>query len=206
VASPEWSTFAGGRINSLVLCEGEVGRTAESEETRFGLAQVRRIGTVARLRFAHVLFAPREPRPLLLGLVRLSNTTETPLLVEYTELWDVAEGTFRGYAGACERETPEGIRTLADAGVVLRTRVPEPPPVRGLALDLSLVLPPGAVRELSFAYAAPPPEESAARLVRAWRGEVGEALEGVVQFWRDRFGSSPDAVEAYRGAAAQGSS
>lgn len=198
VASARRTSFARGRIDALVLCEGEVGRTAQPKEVRFGFAQVRRVCTVARLRFVHVLFAPREPRPLLLGLVRLSNTADTPLLVRYTELWDIAEGTFRGLEGACERETDEGVRALAEAGVVLRTRVPEPPPSRGLALDLTIVLPPRSIRELSFAYAAPPLGESAAPLVRAWRGEVGEALEGVVRLWQERLGSGPDAVEAYR--------
>ncbi len=173
-------------------------RTPEPEAVRFGLAQVRRRVSSGPLHCTHVLFAPRRPRPLLLSLVRLVNTGSSPIRIEYTELWDVPEGDYRASVGACERETPEELRVLADLGVVLRTRVPEQSPARGLALDLELVLPPRALRQLYFAYAAPSSGDPPGPLVRAWRGEVARELDEVVRYWNARVGSEGEAVEAFR--------
>jgi hypothetical protein len=190
--------FAGGRIDALSLCGGEVGRTAEPEEVRFGLAQVRRLCTLGPVRIVHVLFAPIRSRPLLLGLVRLHNSSGHPQAIEYSELWDVPDGKWCTREGACERRTAEGVRALADAGFVVRARVPEVPPTRGLALDVALFLPPRTVREVHFAYAAPDPGDSAALLVRAWRGNVAHELERVSDLWVSRAGASPDAVTIFR--------
>jgi hypothetical protein len=173
-------------------------RTAEPDDVQYGLAQVRRRISSGPLVCTHVLFSPVRARPLLLGLVRLVNTGGEPLRIDYTEIWDVPDGTCRTAEGACERETEEGLRVLGDAGVVLRTRAPEDPPSRGLALDLALVLPPHSFRQLYFAYAAPPPDEPAAPLVRAWRGDVARELADVVEHWTSRVGSGPDAIDAFR--------
>jgi hypothetical protein len=198
VATAREVSFAGGAVGALVICAGEVSGTGEPEEVRFGLAQVRRVWSVGPARVAHVVFAPKEPRPLLLGLVRLLNTSEKPLGLHYTELWDLPRESYRAAVGACECDIEGEERALADAGLAVRARPPEPPPSRGLALDLALVLPPGSVRELSFAYVAPPRENSAAGLVRAWRGEVPRALQEVVRAWQLRVGAGWSAVEAFR--------
>jgi hypothetical protein len=199
VASRDGVTFAGARIDALVLCEGGVHRTAEPADLRFGLAQVRRLVEAPDLRVVHVVFAPLEPRPILLGLVRLANGTDRALGVEYVELWDVDGGAYRASPGACERRTPEGVCVLADAGAALRASPPDEPPTRGLALELTLVLPPRETRTLEFAYAAPDPEEGAELLVRAWRGRVANELTRVVRVWTARLGAGPEAVYAFRG-------
>jgi hypothetical protein len=198
VADATRVTFADGAIGALVMSEGEVGGTGAAEEVRFGLAQVRRICRVGRVRVSHVVFAPREPRPLLLGLVRVANPSDDPVALRYTEHWDVPGGSFRAAEGACERESNGEVRALADAAAVVRARVPEPPPSRGLALDLAVVLPPGSIRDLSFAYVAPQGKSSAGRMVRAWRGEVARALTDVVASWLARVGAGSNAVEAFR--------
>jgi hypothetical protein len=190
--------FAGGRVEALLLSEGEVLRTAEPDEVRFGLAQVRRILSGDTLRVAHVLFSPAEPRPVLLGLVVLSSLVERPLRVEYTELWDVPDGAFEPVEGGCLSRTAEGTRVLADAGSAVRARPPRETPARGLALELTLVLRPASIRRLAFVYAAPPPEEDPGVLVRAWRGRALEELLHVARCWQERLGSSDGAVDAFR--------
>ncbi len=187
----------GGRIDALVVSRVGVCRTSTAEP-RLGLAQVRRYCHLDSLDLVHIVFAPVEPRPLLLGLVRLRNRSSAPLPLTYTELWEVAEGSFGTAEGACERVGPRGVRVLADASSVVRARVPEPPPTRGLALDTSLVLPPDSIRELHFAYAAPPSGEPAAPLVRAWRGDVATELVRTVRFWSAQVGAGLDGVRAFR--------
>ena len=189
--------FAGGRIDALALCGPDVLRTAETDLTQFGVAQVRRLCQSPHARLAHVLFAPRAPRPLLLGLVWVENRTDDPLLLRYTETWDV-RGAYRSAVGACERRGDEGLRVLAEAGVAVRARAPERAGERGLALDLRIVLPPSARRALGFAYAAPEPDDNAVGMVRAWRGEVAAELERTVAAWSTELGAVKDPVAAYR--------
>jgi hypothetical protein len=198
VATDRGVSFAGGRIDALVICDGRVVRTAAPEQIRFGLAQVRRLCLGGPLRLLHVLFAPVRQRPLLLGLVRLQNGSDRLLGIDYSELWDVPSGTYRACVGACERQSADGIRALADAGSVLRARVPNAPAKRGLALDVALVLPPRSFRELHFAYAAPESGHTAAELVRGWRGDVAREIVRVSGIWQERVGRGPGAVAAYR--------
>lgn len=198
VAFGERVLFAGGRIDLLAMCEGAVYRSAEPRGVRFGLAQVRRLCVGAELRILHVLFAPVEPRPVLLGLAHLTSLVDRPLRIDYTELWDVPDGDWAPVVGGCERRTGEQVRVLADAGAVLRARAPGEPLSRGLALEVALALPPRATRRLAFVYAAPPPHEDAGRLVRAWRGSVAEELERVARTWMARLGSDAAAVSAFR--------
>lgn len=196
--------FDGAAIDALLLCRGAVLRTAEPEATRFGVAQVRRYLRGPGLRVSHVVFAPAAPRPLLLGLARIANDGREPVLVEYTELWNVAGKPVRVSPGACVRRTPGGERALADIALAVRSAVPDPPPELGLCLELRLVVPPGGRRELGFAYAAPPAGESPAALVRAWRGEAVRELGRTVTHWLRRLGvqaDDPKAVAAYRGLA-----
>lgn len=187
----------GGRIDALVVSRLGVCRTSAAKP-RVGLAQLRRYCQLDLLDLVHVVFAPVEPRPLLLGLVRLRNRSSEPLLLTHTELWEVSEGSFGAAEGACERTGPSGVRALADVGSVVRARVPEPAPTRGLALDTPLVLPPDSIRELHFAYAAPPSGEPAAPLVRAWRGDVATELVRTVRFWSAQVGAGTDGVRAFR--------
>ncbi len=190
--------FCGGRIDALALCEGDVLRTAEPERVVSGIAQLRRWLVGDPLRILHLVFAPDVSRPLLLSLVRLENPGRTPLRVDYTELWGVRGSSIRPAPGACICETEHGTRALAEAGPALRSRPPNPLPEHGLCLEIQLVLPPVSRRQLCFAYCAPPPQESAAWLVRAWRGDVAGELERTVARWLGRL--SPDAapVPAYR--------
>ena len=102
-----------------------------------------------------MVFAPVSPRPLLLGLVRLLNVCSELIYVEYTETWDVGEGSYRPALGACERRTPQAI----------------------WALDVRIALPPSSRRELCFAYVRCTPPEEPAGLVRAFRGDVPKELE-----------------------------
>ncbi len=190
--------FKGGRIDAQILCEGEILRTAEPVSRGFGLAQARRLLGGPRLSALHVVFAPLEPRPLLLGLVRLRNGADEPLIVSYTELWEVRAGSYRTAPGAAELSGPEGVRALAEVGSVIRARAPEPAPSRGLALDLCIPLPPRATRYLSFAYAAPEPGEEAGALVSSWRGDAATELARAVRGWRQRLGDCPDPIGAYR--------
>ena len=191
--------FGAGRIDALVLCAGEVLRTAEPDEVAFGVAQVRRLLVSPTLRVLHVVFAPTAPRPLLLGLVRVENRGATAERVDYSEVWDVGSGTWRSHSGACERRSGERTFALADAGLAVRAVPPEPPPRAGLWLDLRLGLPPGARRELCFAYVEASSDDDAPALVRAWRGDVPAELVRSVESWRSRVGPS---VADYRAAAA----
>ncbi len=192
--------FAGGRIDALALCGPDVLRTADPELTQFGVAQVRRLCAARNARMAHVLFCPHTPRPLLLGLVWLENRAADPLLLRYTETWDVP-GAYGAAEGACERQGPDGLRVLAEVGAAVRARPPQDAGERGLALDLRIVLPPHARRSLGFAYAAPEPEDDPRGLVRAWRGDVAAELAHTVGAWLDELGSPKDPVAAYREAA-----
>ncbi len=193
--------LSAGRIDALARCELGMARTSLASSTHVGLAQVRRLASGGPLRLLHVVFAPSEARPLLLGLARLRNDSAEPLIVDYTEIWEVDGADFAAGTGACLRVTAEGPRALADAGIAVRARVPEPPPRRGLALDVRLALPPHALRELHFAYAAPGPDGRPELLVRAWRGEVATALARTARYWLERTGATgAAAVEAYRAA------
>jgi hypothetical protein len=181
-----------------VVCGAELLRTARPDALSCGLAQVRRRVETQTLALLHLVFAPAPPRPLLLGLVRLENRSEELLELRYSELWDLPGREIRADEGACLCDTDDGARALADAGAVIRGRAPQPLPTRGLALDLELALPPGARRELQFAYAAPEPGEDPAGLVRAWRGDVAAELVRTASLWSTRLAGAPNSVEAYR--------
>lgn len=144
-----------------------------------------------------MVFAPAAPRPLLLGLVRLANDAAEPVELSYTELWGVPGSRVRQEAGACICDTEAGERALADASLAVRGRVPDPLPRAGLALELRLPLPPRSVRELAFAYAAPPAGESPGLLVRAWRGDVRHELRRVARAWLAR-APGPNSLAVYR--------
>ncbi len=190
--------LAGARIDALVASADGVLLTSQPAAARAGIAQVRRdlVGSV--LSVVHLVFAPLRPRPLLFGVVSLRNRGGAPLVVDYTEIWDVAGEGYVPSVGAARRLTEAGARVLADVGVGIRARPPEPPPARGLALDLRLGLAPGARRQLFFAYAAPGPEEDPANLVRAWRGDVAQELARTVAGWSERLAPASDLVDAYR--------
>ncbi|MFQ5515777.1 MAG: hypothetical protein ACE5FG_15315 [Myxococcota bacterium] len=189
--------FAGGDIDALIVSEGIVLRTADPDATLFGVAQVRRMLAGGAISATHLVFAPTTPRPLLLALVRLNNHAARPVRVDYTELWDVKGAAPCAGAGAVSCETPEGARALADASLAVRA-VPPEGKSGGLALDLRIALPPASRRELCFAYAAPPPDESPALLVRAWRGDVAAELSRTVAGFVETLGAEEDPVEAYR--------
>lgn len=184
--------FAGGKIEALLRVEGGVLSTSRASSTQYGVAQVRRALELGDLRALHVVFAPAEPRALLLGWIRLENRGREPLALEYTETWDLPAGEYATAPAACERRIGGHVLALADAGMVARAEPPSLPPARGLALDLRIALPPGARRHLAFAYVAVPAEEDAGALVRAFRGDVGASLE--------RIGRSGIDVAAYRAA------
>jgi hypothetical protein len=131
-----------------------------------------------------VLFAPAPARPIRLALVWLQNAGPELLIVDYTETWDLERCGYRVGEAAAIAETPDGPRILADVSVAARARPPREPPALGLALDLRLALPAGARRPLSFAYAAPDPDEEPAALVRAWRGDVAAELQRTLRAWR----------------------
>jgi hypothetical protein len=196
-ASPVGVWFADARIDALIGAAGHVLRTSQPDAVEFGLAQVRRTLESAELRVLHVVFAPYAARPLLLGLVRLLNLTPEPLLVHYSELWEVAGAAPRAAEAACICTTDDGERALADVSLAPRARAPEPLPECGLALDARLVLPPRERRELCFAYAAPESGDPTHLLVRAWRGDVSEELQHTVESWLEHLGSNP--IAAYRG-------
>lgn len=190
IANASGVTFAGGRIDALVRCDGLVLSTREPLATLFGVAQVRRALRTPSFALVHVVFAPASHRALLLGLVRLENLGGEPLALEYTEIWDVPAGEYRTAQAACERRFGGHVFALAEASDVTRARPPEVAPARGLALDVAVAIPARARRHLSFAYVAMPEEEDAGELVRAWRGGVAEELE--------RIGRSGQSVAAYR--------
>jgi hypothetical protein len=192
VADARGVVFAGGKIEALFRVEGEVLSTSRASSTQYGVAQVRRALEIGPLSALHVVFAPAEPRALLLGWVRLESRSSEPLAVEYTETWDLPSGEYASATGACERRFAGHVFALADASSAARADPPSLPPTRGLALDLRLALPPGARRHLAFAYVAVPEEEDAGALVRAFRGGVGASLE--------RIGRSGLDVAGYRAA------
>jgi len=183
-------TFAGGRIDALVRCDGAVLATREPDLTLFGVAQVRRAVHGRSLSVTHVVFAPESPRGILLGLAVLENAADELVAVEYTEIWDLPSGEYRVAPTACERRFGGHVFALAEASDATRAMAPEAEPARGLALDVALAVPPRARRQLEFAYVALPDEEDAGGLVRAWRGRVADELE--------RIGSSGFSVAAYR--------
>ncbi len=189
--------FEGGEINALLAGAGGILRTSAPRSIRYGLAQLRRELAAPPLRILHVVFAPAAPRPVLLGLVRLANDGREPIELTYTELWDVPGSRPQPEPGACSCDSEAGERALADASLGVRGRAPDPLPSVGLALELRLVLPPRSVRELAFAYAAPPPGEPAGLLVRAWRGDVRDELRRVVSVWLART-PGPNSLAAYR--------
>lgn len=174
--------FAGGKIEALVRVGGTVLSTSRPEATEYGVAQVRRALSTDALRILHVVFAPAAPRALLLAWVRIENSGEQPLALEYTETWDVPAGEWATTPAACERRFGGHVFALADCGIVSRAEPPAQPPARGLALDLRMAVPAGARRHLAFAYVALPEEEDAGALVRAFRGEVGASLEAIGRY------------------------
>ena len=190
--------FAGGCIDALALCEGDVLRTADPDSVSFGVAQVRRGIFSRKLSLLHLVFAPAAPRPLLLGVVCLNNRTAEPVGLDYTELWDVMGEDYQAGSGASSCRTPEGIRALADVSMAVRTVALESPGLQGLALHVRIVLPPNSFRHLFFAYAAPPPEEDPALLVRAWRGDVLQELERTVARFEEGLPANAEPVAAYR--------
>lgn len=173
-------------------------RSAEPDATRYGIAHVRRRVESRALRMLHVVFAPSRSRPVLLSVVRLANRLSTALALDYTETWGVTGEDWEAAEGACEVRTRLGVRALAEASVAIRARPPAEPPRHGLLLDLRLGLPPGARRELCFAYAAPGPGEAAAPLVRAWRGAVIAELERSVAAWSTLLEGAAEPLRAYR--------
>lgn len=188
----------GGRIDALVRARGAVLRTSEPDAIEFGLAQVRRRVARRGLELEHLIFAPVLPRPLLLACVELRNDTAEPLVLDYTELWELDGEAVESAEGACACRTVRGERALADAGAVIRARAPKPLPLGGLALELRTLLRPGALCALSFAYAAPDPPESPAALVRAWRGDVPGELRRTVREWIARLSDQDRPLDAYR--------
>lgn len=190
--------LSAGRIDAMLVCGGRVLRTADPLSTRFGLAQVRRELEDGALRVVHLVFAPETQRPLLLGLADLHNAGDEPLALAYTETWEAEGDEYRTAAGACERRTAEGARALAEVSHAVRARAPERPPRSGLALEVSLLLPPHSQRELHFAYAMPGLDDPPSTLVRAWRGRVPEELALTVRVWRERLGNAASPVAAYR--------
>jgi hypothetical protein len=173
-----------------VRSEGAVLTTRQPELTQYGVAQVRRVLRARGLRVTHVVFAPDSTRALLLGLARIESESDEPVAVEYSELWDLPRGDYREAPTAVERRFGGHVFALAEASDVTRSRAPGSEPTRGLALDVTLALPPRARRHLAFAYVALPEEEDAGGLVRAWRGRVADELE--------RIGASGLSVAAYR--------
>ena len=206
VATPGGVWFEGGRVDALIRCGSLLLRTARSERTQAGLAQVRRRISGDGFEVEHVFFAPLEPRPLMLSLVVLRNSCAEPLRVDYTELWEVAGTGTRAEPGACVCDTEAGSRALADASIAIRGEAPHPLPTAGLALNLRIGLAPGATRELSFVYAAPGPNEDPSRLVQGWRGDVRRSLQRTVEDWLARLpapSSGGDPVADYRSAVGQ---
>ncbi len=193
--------YAEGRIDALVAAGGGVAGTRTPSATQVGVAQVRRDCVLDGLDVLHLVFTPAAMRPLLLAWVQLFNRTEHPLLVHYSELWDVTPTAVRVAEAACIGETPKGERVLADLGSAPRASAPDPPPEEGLALDARFVVPPHQLRELTFGYVATPPGDSAALLVRAWRGAVKSELERTYAAWVARLG--PEPLPAYRSMLAQ---
>ena len=186
-------------MDCLVRCGSELLRTSQPDRTEVGVAQVRRTLHSQRFSVEHLIFAPLEPRPVLLALARIDNHSSEPCVLDYTELWGVSGSDVQAAPGACVCTTPGGERALADASLVSRAEAPDPLPQAGLALQLRLVVPAEQSRELAFAYAAPEPNQSAGALVQGWRGDARAALERVVAHWLERVGGpEEEAVARYR--------
>ena len=198
VATPGGVWFESGRIDARVHWRGGWLRTSYADRMDVGLGWARRRVFGEGLSLEHLVFAPAEPRPLLLGLVALRNSTDAGVVAEYCELWEVSGSQPSAAPGACICETGDGRRALADAGIAIRARAPDPLPERGLALDLRIPLAARTTRELSFAYAAPGPNEDPAALVQGWRGGVRAALDSVVAGWLARLAAAPEPLAAYR--------
>ena len=98
------------------------------------------------LRLEHVLFRPDVSRPVRLALVHLENRGDEPLIVDYTETWDLARDGYRVAEAAAVAETRDGLRALADASVAPRARPPRQTPAVGLAPDEGFI---GCVMVLS---------------------------------------------------------
>ncbi|MBW2281137.1 MAG: hypothetical protein JRG76_12895 [Deltaproteobacteria bacterium] len=202
IATPGGVWFESGRLDAVVHWPGGWLRTSYADRMDVGLGWARRCVFGEGLSLEHLVFAPAEPRPLLLGLAAIRNSTAKPVVVDYCEIWDVTGSDPSSAPGACIRETGAGRRALADAGIAIRARAPDPAPQTGLALDLRLPLPAHTTRELSFAYAAPGPNEDPAALVQGWRGQVHAALDSMVSGWLERLADAPDPLAAYRNAIA----
>lgn len=171
----------------MAVVGGRVGRSGSPRATQYGVASLRRHFGAGGLDAEQVLFAPARAQSLLLGLVRLSNPGAEALGVEYSERWElpVVGAHARPGQGACEVDTPAGPRALADVSLAVRTAPLDPPLATGLALAVRLLVPPGATRVFSFAYAAPSPDDPAPGvLARAWRGEVADEFARTLAFWR----------------------
>jgi len=188
--------YADGRLDALVAAGGAVSGTRQAHSTRIGVAQVRRSWETDVLAGLHLVFAPGATRPLLLGWVQLLNRTNQPLLVHYSEMWDLVLDSARVADAASIGTTSHGERVLADLGSAPRAAPPDPPAETGLVLDARFVLPPRQIRELTFGYIATPEGVSAAPLVRAWRGAVKSELQRTFTGWKARLGT--DLIAAYR--------
>jgi len=195
--------FEGARLDGLALSAGHVLSTSRPDQVRTGIAQLRRQVELEELRLLHVLFAPDIPRPLLLSLVTLANAGDRAVPVRYTELWEVAppatgeRSDEASVEGATFCSTSQGERALADASLAVRARPPEPPAEQGLALEVELLVPPRESRQLAFVFAAPPPDEPAAPLVRAIRGDVAREFERTLTAWLARLDTAQP-LPAYR--------
>jgi len=199
VASAEGVRVAGSRVDALVAAPGGLLRTAAPDQTQYGLGLVLRTRESAQLRLEHCVFASRRDRPIVFSWVRLENRTDDVLVLRYSELWDVELAPYGAAEGVCMARGPGGLCILADLENVIRAHPPERQgDALGLSLDLQFAVPPGARRQLSFAYAVPEDEAEAASLVRAWRGRVRGELEETLGQLRGRFAGQQDAVEAYR--------
>ena len=113
-------------------------------------------------------------------------------------------GAYRTVPGGCERDDGPARLALADLSAVIRARAPRQPRGRGLALDVTLAIPGGETRQLTFGYVAPGPDSDPGLLARAFRGEVAAELERTTALWLRRLDAVADPVAAYRSAARAG--
>ena len=205
-ATPDGLFLAASRIDAFAAFAGELASTTHgaSVRTELGVAQARRTVAASRLSLLHLVFAPARDRPILLAIARLRNRTAEPLLVRYSELWDVRGVSVTAADGVCVGETHGLWLGLADVSAVIRAQPPDPLPPDGLALDVPIVLPPREERQIYFAYACAEDQIELASLVRAFRGDVPAELARTVSLWSR--GAHPDAIDAYRAAYARGSS
>jgi hypothetical protein len=189
----------GARVDALAAAAGAILRTSAASAHYYGLGFVLRVCESPALRLEHLLFAPQRPRPILFAHVILQNRLDEVLVVQYSELWDLACRAAIAHAGACSAHTERGLRVLAEVDAAIRAHAPEGLD-RGLALDVRLALPPGAQRPLSFAYVLPDREDDHGSLVSAWRGRVQEELETTLAEFHARFADRSDPLGAYRAA------